>query len=64
MFVAFRRVLSYNSALSSNIAARSIQYSAPRLGIKDFFDPVPVGDDALTTGRAWTVPDLRRKVLK
>lgn len=35
----------------------SVQHS----GFQDFFDVKAKPDDIVTTGRAWTVPDLRRK---
>ena len=39
-------------------------YSSGRVqggGFQDFFDVKAKPDDIVTTGRAWTVPDLRRK---
>jgi hypothetical protein len=61
MFLSASRIISGKTVLWS-LPSRSFKFSAPRFGIKDFFDPEPVGDEVMSTGRGWTVPDLRRKV--
>lgn len=55
-----RKLISVVGNASGNIS-RSFHLSNCVRGFESFFDPV-TSDESFTSGRAWTVPDLRRKV--
>lgn len=49
-----------NAGVKVNIC-RSFHTSDCARGFESFFDPAST-DESFTSGRAWTLPDLRRKV--
>lgn len=67
MFSRLQRLQSVPLALASSpsswaVPVRTFVQSAPVLGLEEFFDQKKVGE-LVITGRGWTVPELRRKVI-